>query len=50
MRKFMFYSNLTRIPLLYMKTDNVLFITLPRKTLMEGVQAAMTTRNLEPDQ
>jgi len=22
----------------------------PRKTLMEGVQAAMTTRNLEPDQ
>ena len=23
---------------------------LPRKTWMEGVQAAMTTRNLEPDQ
>ena len=22
----------------------------PRKTWMEGVQAAMTTRNLEPDQ
>jgi len=22
---------------------------LPRKTWMEGVQAAMTTRNLEPD-
>jgi hypothetical protein len=22
----------------------------PRKTLMEGVQAAMTTRNVEPDQ
>jgi hypothetical protein len=23
---------------------------LPRKTWMEGVQASMTTRNLEPDQ
>ena len=23
---------------------------LPRETWMEGVQAAMTTRNLEPDQ
>ena len=25
-------------------------IGCPRKTWMEGVQAAMTTRNLEPDQ
>jgi hypothetical protein len=25
-------------------------IPLPRKTWMEGVQAAMTTRSLEPDQ